>query len=70
MNEMFRNPHTFDMSNYYSGNTVVIGGRDFDREEKEAPSKIFRSQKCSEKNTEIDLSFLHLLIQSTPTKRI
>jgi hypothetical protein len=68
MKELFRNPHTFDMSNYYSGMTYVIGGRDFESEdEKETLSP--KSQKDSHL-TEFDWSFLNLLTSSVPTKRI
>ncbi len=56
MNDRIKNPHTFDMSNYFSGLTYVVGGRDFDREEKE----IYTDKKSTkpEKKIELDWSFL------------
>ncbi len=56
MNDRMKNPHTFDMSNYFSGITYVVGGRDFDREEKIVTEKI---SERSEKKIELDWSFLH-----------
>ncbi len=56
MNDRMKNPHTFDMSNYFSGITYVVGGRDFDREEKIVTEK--KSER-SEKKIELDWSFLH-----------
>lgn len=58
MKELFKNPHTFDMNEYYSGMTFVIGGRDFEGEEKETPKKevILRSEKNIP--VELDWSFL------------
>ena len=58
MKELFKNPHTFDMNEYYSGMTYVIGGRDFENEEKETPKKevILRSEKNIP--IELDWSFL------------
>jgi hypothetical protein len=58
MNRRFRNPHPFDMSNYFSGLTCVVGGRDFDHEEKERP-EVDEKQKTPSKDTyELDWSFL------------
>ncbi len=56
MNDRMKNPHTFDMSNYFSGITYVVGGRDFEREEKIVTEK---KTERSEKKIELDWSFLH-----------
>lgn len=57
----YRTPHTFDMNDYYTGKTVVLGGRDFEREEKETPAVIKTTSDKSEKakSMELDWSFLH-----------
>lgn len=34
MKELFKNPHTFDVNDYYSGLVYVIGGKDFERDDK------------------------------------
>lgn len=58
MKTHLKNPHTFDMSNYYSGMTYMIGGRDFEREEKD-PSKKESKIRTDKKNPkELDWSFL------------
>lgn len=56
MNDRFKNPHPFDMSNYFTGNVCVLGGRDFDREEKEVSAKELAENK--DKKFELDWSFL------------
>lgn len=57
MKDFFRNPHTFDMNNYFSGNTVELGGRDFEKEEKETFTQ--QSSKAEkEVSYEMDWSFL------------
>jgi hypothetical protein len=56
MNDRMKNPHTFDMSNYFSGITYVVGGRDFEHEEKVVTEK---KAERSEKKIELDWSFLH-----------
>jgi hypothetical protein len=59
MQHRFRNPHPFDMSNYYSGLTCVVGGRDFDREEYDEQE---REEKEKEKHDyDLDWSFLKSL---------
>ena len=59
MNSHLKNPHTFDMSNYYSGTTYMIGGRDFDREEKDLSKKETKILTEEKKNPkELDWSFL------------
>lgn len=68
MKTTVHNPHTFDMSNYYSGTTFVIGGRDFEREDKDAQKPAQKSPR--KKTAEVDLSFLHALSKSVPSKRI
>lgn len=52
----FRNPHPFDMSNYFSGLTCVIGGRDFDQEEKFSSEN--EKNEESAKSYDLDWSFL------------
>jgi hypothetical protein len=56
MSNRIRNPHTFDMSNYFSGITYVLGGRDFDREENEIVAD--KKTVMPEKKIELDWSFL------------
>lgn len=59
MKERFKTPHTFDMSEYFFGRTYVLGGRDYDREEKEAKNlpeiEVRGDKKIS---MELDWSFL------------
>lgn len=52
----FRNPHPFDMSNYLRGLTCVVGGRDFDHEDKDSPQK--ENEEKSQKEYDLDWSFL------------
>lgn len=55
MKTNYKNPHTFDMSNYLQGLTFVVGGKDFDQEEKVPESK----EKEKELNSyKLDWSFL------------
>ena len=59
MKERFKTPHTFDMSEYFFGRTYVLGGRDYDREEKETkhlPEVEVRGDKKI--SMELDWSFL------------
>jgi hypothetical protein len=59
MKELFRNPHPIDMSNYFNGDVCVLGGRDFEREEKESPKREIRSTQTDKKRSyELDWSFL------------
>lgn len=58
MKELFRNPHTFDMSNYYTGNVFVVGGRDFEKEEKETFANLPKATPEKKKSIELDWSFL------------
>ncbi len=58
MKSHLKNPHTFDMSNYYSGMTFMIGGRDFDREERDPVKKEFNTKTDKKHPTELDWSFL------------
>ena len=53
-----KNPHTFDMSNYYSGMTYMIGGRDFDREEKDLLKNETKIRTDKKNPKELDWSFL------------
>lgn len=54
-----KNPHTFDMSNYYSGMTYAVGGRDFEREERDPSIKEKAVSKLDKTNSkELDWSFL------------
>lgn len=57
MKDFFRNPHTFDMNNYYSGNTVEVGGRDFEKEENET-HRAKKPEVTKEVSYEMDWSFL------------
>lgn len=66
MNDRMKNPHTFDMSNYFSGITYVVGGRDFDREEKETSSD--KKLNKADKKIELDWSFLYKNL-NTPSVR-
>ena len=54
MTNHIRNPHTFDMGNYFSGQTYVIGGVDLDAK---TPSE---NQKKDQRpvSYELDWSFL------------
>jgi hypothetical protein len=56
MNHRFRNPHPFDMNNYFSGLTCVVGGRDFDLEEKEQKDR--KNKKKERTEYHLDWSFL------------
>jgi hypothetical protein len=57
MKSRFQNPHTFDMSNYYSGNICILGGLDLNRDEKETKPEF--SPKSDEKPViKLDWSFL------------
>lgn len=65
MSDRFKNPHTFDMSNYFSGHTYVVGGRDFEREENETASdKTVRP----EIKVELDWSFLKKNLRKSNAK--
>lgn len=65
MKELFRNPHTFDMSSYLNGDTYVVGGRDFEREENEAKKE---AKPAAERDSliKMDWSFL----KKTPGPRV
>ncbi len=60
MKYRFRNPHPFDMSNYFSGLTCVVGGRDFELEEKEARREREREvpETGEKEQFKLDWSFL------------
>jgi hypothetical protein len=58
MKDFFRNPHTFDMNNYYSGTTFVVGGRDFEKEEEKEAVIVKQPQPTKEISFEMDWSFL------------
>jgi hypothetical protein len=68
MKRPFRNPHPFDMSNYFSGLTCVVGGRDFDLEEKEVKEKT--KQEKEKEDYDLDWSFLKSLQIRRYNKRI
>ncbi len=57
MNKRFRTPHTFDMSNYFYGQIFEVGGRDFEREEKEA-TLLTRPELKRAESFKLDWSFL------------
>lgn len=54
MNQSMKNPHPFDMSNYLQGLTFVVGGKDFEKEEKTVEKKIIDQDN----SYELDWSFL------------
>ncbi len=56
MKERFRNPHTFDMNNYYSGLICVIGGFDQDRDDHEKRNSF--QQNKEKASYKLDWSFL------------
>lgn len=66
MNDRIRNPHTFDMSNYFSGLTYMVGGHDFDRDE----TKKIADEKSArpEKKIELDWSFLRKNLRKSSRK--
>lgn len=53
----FPNPHPFDMSNYYSGQTFILGGKDFNAPEKETVK--VKASTDSKLPIKLDWSFLH-----------
>ena len=53
MNEKIRNPHTFDMSSYYTGLICVLGGVDRQKEKKNREAELRR-----EETYKLDWSFL------------
>lgn len=59
MKELFKNPHTFDMNAYYTGQVFVLGGRDFEREEKELQPKTDTGNKDFHRPIKLDWSFLN-----------
>jgi hypothetical protein len=68
MNKRFRNPHPFDMSNYFSGLICVVGGRDFDKEELDHQER--ETKEKEEQNYDLDWSFLKSLQIRRYNKRI
>lgn len=66
MNDRMKNPHTFDMSNYFTGQTYIIGGRDFDRDETKNVSDDKTAQ--TEKKIELDWSFLRKNLRKSSRK--
>jgi hypothetical protein len=64
MDKRFKNPHTFDMSNYYFGMVHAVGGRDFEREEKEAVRQEDLDKKKEKNAFELDWSFLKSVTRS------
>ena len=59
MNDRFKNPHTFDMNTYYTGQIFVLGGRDFEREENEYTPKVVSKTTTENKQPiKLDWSFL------------
>lgn len=67
MNDRMKNPHTFDMSNYFSGITYVVGGRDFEREENESSAE--KKTVRTEKKIELDWSFLKKNLRTVGKKK-
>ena len=68
MKTHLKNPHTFDMSNYYSGTTYMIGGRDFEREEKETAKPRVSDLKRLD-SYKLDWSFLKKTEKNKNTNR-
>lgn len=64
MNPQIKNPHPFDMSDFYNGKIVVLGGRDFERE---TLSSSQGGKEKEKKSYELDWSFLK---KKPATKRI
>lgn len=58
MKELYKNPHTFDVNDYYSGLVYVIGGRDFENEEKISKKKMAEDVKVQTSAIKLDWSFL------------
>jgi hypothetical protein len=59
MQKYFRTPHTFDMNDYYTGKTVVLGGSEYEREEREISSNSPETKNTSVNTVpELDWSFL------------
>lgn len=56
MKERFKNPHPVDMSDYLMGLNYVIGGRDFDKEDRGADKEKKDSQL--QPTYKLDWSFL------------
>lgn len=65
MKSPIKNPHPFDMSSYFLGGMCVLGGRDFEREEKDPK----RAQTAHKKKTnyELDWSFLKIPPKARPS---
>jgi hypothetical protein len=61
MRELYKNPHTFDMNQYFSGETFAIGGRDFEGEEQGKINKNYKKHSLSDKrdSKKLDWSFLY-----------
>lgn len=57
MKDAFKNPHTFDVNDYYSGLIYVIGGRDIEKEEKANNKKKVETTKA-QPTIKLDWSFL------------
>lgn len=57
MKKLYKNPHTFDVNDYYSGLIHVIGGRDFEREEKVFDKTKAEAEKA-QSTIKLDWSFL------------
>ena len=57
MNYRIRNPHPFDMSNYFQGLTYEVGGSNSDAEKKDNNSDQKEDRKTD--SYKLDWSFLH-----------
>jgi hypothetical protein len=64
MSIRIRNPHPFDMSDFYHGQIVVLGGRDLEREE----SVKNPASKDKEKNKSHDLDWSFLKKKPSPKR--
>lgn len=56
MNKPFKNPHPVDMSDYLMGFNYVIGGKDFDKEDREAEKE--KKETPLQPTYKLDWSFL------------
>jgi hypothetical protein len=70
MNHPFRNPHTFDIKNYYSGLTCVIGGRDYSTEAEKSDDQQNKKKDSTKQNYNLDWSFLKSIKVRSPRKPI
>jgi hypothetical protein len=56
MNYQIRNPHTFDMNNYFTGQVVAVGGKDFEKDDSDSKLVVVTNERKT--SYELDWSFL------------